>query len=157
MACPGEEVSMKKMHFETTIDAPRQDVWDTMLQPETYRRWTSAFMEGSYYEGSWEKGEHIRFLGPDGSGMTAVIEDSKPSEFVSIKHVGVIRDGVEDTESEEARKWAPAYEEYRLSEVGNSTRVEVDLDVTPDFEQMMADTWPLALGKLKEITEEGRA
>jgi hypothetical protein len=27
-----------------------------MLEPDTYRKWTEAFTEGSYYEGSWDKG-----------------------------------------------------------------------------------------------------
>jgi uncharacterized protein YndB with AHSA1/START domain len=147
---------MKKLHFETLINAPRRDVWDTMLEPETYQKWTAEFMEGSYYEGSWEKGESIRFLGPDGSGMKAVIAENRPHEFVSIKHVGLITDGVEDTESEEVRSWAPAYENYTLSERDKSTRVEVDIDVTPEYEEMMTETWPRALEKLKEISERGR-
>ena len=63
---------MKKLHFTIQIDAPRQLVWDTMLQPETYTLWTAGFCEGSRYEGSWEKGASILFLGPDGEGMKAV-------------------------------------------------------------------------------------
>jgi uncharacterized protein YndB with AHSA1/START domain len=143
----------KKLHFETLIDAPQRVVWDTMLEPETYQRWTAEFMEGSYYEGSWEEGEDILFLAPDGNGMKAVIEESRPHEFVSIKHLGFIKDGVEDIESLEARNWAPAYENYTLSESGGSTKVEVDLDVTPEYEQMMEEIWPKALEKLKEISE----
>lgn len=144
---------MKRLHFETMIDAPRQRVWDTMLEQETYRDWTSEFMEGSYYEGSWEKGEPIRFLAPDGSGMTSVIAENRPLEFVSIKHIGFIKDGVEDTESEEVRRWAPVYEDYTFSDVGGATKVEVDMDVTPDYEEAMAETWPNALRRLKEISE----
>jgi uncharacterized protein YndB with AHSA1/START domain len=143
----------KKLHFETTIDAPRRDVWDVMLAPETFREWTSGFMEGSYYKGSWEKGQEIRFLAPDGSGMMAVIADNRPYEFVSIKHIGFIEKGVEDTESEAVRSWAPAYENYTLSDSGGSTKVEVEMDVTAEFEQHMAEAWPKALEKLKEISE----
>lgn len=145
---------MKKLHFETVIDAPRQDVWDAMLEPETYRQWTSAFMEGGYYEGSWEEGSSIRFLGPDGSGMSSVIAENRPNEFISIRHIGIIKDGVEDTESEEARKWAPAYENYTLSQVGQSTKVEIDMDITPEYERIMTETWPRALEKLRQISEE---
>ena len=58
----------KKLHFETIIDAPRREVWQTMLDRETFGQWTDAFMEGSHYEGSWETGSDIRFLAPDGSG-----------------------------------------------------------------------------------------
>ena len=43
---------MQKMHFSTTVNAPRKKVWDTMLEDSTYRDWTTAFnQKGSWYEG----------------------------------------------------------------------------------------------------------
>lgn len=142
----------KQIHFETTIDAPRRKVWDVMLGPESFRAWTSEFMEGSHYQGSWEKGAAVRFLA-DNNGMSAVIAENRPYEFVSIKHVGFIQNGVEDTDSEAVRSWAPAYENYRLSDSGAGTRVEVEMDVTPDYEDDMLESWPRALARLKEICE----
>lgn len=91
---------MKSLRFATTIHAPRKAAWDAMLAPDTYRIWTGPFMEGSYYEGSWEKGARIRFLAPDGRGMASVIEENRLHEFLSIKHLGMIKDGVEDLESD---------------------------------------------------------
>ena len=143
----------KTLHFETVIDAPRKVVWDTMLEPDSYRQWTREFTEGSYFEGSWEKGERIRFLDPRGSGMSAEIAENNPQEFISVRHLGFIVDGVEDTESEEIKAWAPAYENYRLSDAGKSTKVEVDIDVTPEYEEMMSDSWPRALDMLKSLSE----
>ena len=144
----------KKLHYETIIDAPRREVWQTMLDRETFGQWTDAFMEGSRYEGSWETGSDIRFLAPDGSGMRSVIAENRPYEFVSIKHIGFIQNGVEDTESEAVRSWAPAFEDYTFSDSGSSTRVGVDMDVTPEYEQHMAEAWPRALESLKQIAEE---
>src|SRR5512134_3383911 len=86
----------KALHFTTLIQAPRQTVWDTMLGPATYRIWTAAFTQGSYFEGSWEEGERIRFLAPDGRGMTAQTAENRKHEFISIKHLGYVKDGVED-------------------------------------------------------------
>jgi uncharacterized protein YndB with AHSA1/START domain len=144
---------MKSLHFETMIHAKREDVWKVMLAPDTYRTWTAEFAEGSYFEGSWDKGERIRFLTPDGAGMLSVIAENRPHEFLSIKHIGQIKDGVEDTTSEEVRGWAPAFENYTLSDSETGAQVRVDMDVTPDFEQYMAKTWPKALAKLKAICE----
>ena len=62
---------MKTMHFSTVIQAGRPTVWHAMLGPDSYRRWTAPFAEGSYYEGSWDQGATIRFLAPDGGGMMA--------------------------------------------------------------------------------------
>jgi len=132
---------MKKLQFTTTIDARRETVWQLMLAPDTFKLWTSEFAEGSYFEGSWNEGDRIRFLTPGGEGMTSVIAESRPHEFVSIKHLGFIKDGVEDTESEAVRSWAPAFENYTLSDAGGgATRLDVDMDVTPDFEDFMSQT-----------------
>lgn len=144
---------MNTLHFQTTINAARKDVWNTMISQDTYRIWTSPFTEGSYYEGSWKQGERIRFMAPNGGGMVAVIAENIPYEFLSIKHLGFIQNGVEDTESDEVKKWAPCFENYAFSGDGNITEIEVTIDVAPEWEEHMQNTWPKALAKLKEICE----
>jgi hypothetical protein len=145
---------MKTLKFETTIKAPRSRVWRTMLEPETYKAWTSAFCEGSYYTGSWDEGAKIRFHAPSGDGMTAVIAENRPHEFVSIRHLGTIENGVEDTTSEKVRAWAPAYENYRFSDAPDGCLLTVTLDTAPEWEQYMLDTFPKALALLKGLCEQ---
>jgi len=107
---------MKTLRFEILIHAPREKVWRTMLEQDTYRIWTAEFMAGSYYEGSWEQGERIRFLSPEGGGMTAVIDENRPFEHISVRHLGEIREGVDDTESDAVKSWAGnAFERYTLT------------------------------------------
>jgi uncharacterized protein YndB with AHSA1/START domain len=146
---------MKRVYFTSIINAPRQTVWDAMIGPETYKDWTTPFAEGSYYDGSWEQGSRIRFLGPDGGGMVSVIDENRPLERIDIRHLGMIQNGVEDTESEEVKKWAPSHEIYELSDApgGSGTEVHVELDVAPDWEGFMLETWPKALDRLKAISE----
>jgi uncharacterized protein YndB with AHSA1/START domain len=144
---------MNKVRFETVIEAPAEKVWNTMLAPDTYRQWTAEFDPGSYYEGSWQTGDRIRFLSSSGDGMSAVIAENRPHEFLSIKHVGLVKDGVEDTDSAEVRKWAPAFENYSLTQSESRTRLRVDMDVTAEFEEFMQRTWPKALARLKAICE----
>jgi uncharacterized protein YndB with AHSA1/START domain len=148
---------MKTLHFSIDIRASRQTVWDTMLGRESYRLWTAEFAEGSYYEGSWEQGARVRFLVPSGHGMVAVIAEHRPQEFLSIKHLGYVRDGVEDTDSEMVRSWAPAFENYSLSYAGLSTHLAIDIDVTPEFEEYMTTVWPKALARLKRLCEDAAA
>lgn len=145
---------MNKLHFNTAINAPKEKVWDVMLEDETYRQWTSAFSEGSHYEGSWEEGSKIRFLDPDGNGMVSTIAKNNPHEFISVKHLGIINDGVEDVDSEEARRWAPAFENYSFSEANGETTVSVDMDVEEEYEEMFNEMWPNALQKLKVLCEK---
>lgn len=144
----------KTLHFRTRIRAPRERVWQLMLAPDTYRQWTDPFMEGSYYQGSWEAGQRIRFLTPMGEGMVAEVAEHRPCEFVSLRHLGMIaKDGSEDYDSESVRAWAPAYENYRFVDAEDGTEVQVDMDTMPGYEEFMEDAWPKALDRLKALCE----
>jgi uncharacterized protein YndB with AHSA1/START domain len=147
---------VKTLRFSIDIRASRQAVWETMLAPDTYRLWTAEFAPGSYFEGSWDPGARIRFLVPSGQGMVAIVAESRPQEFLSLKHIGYVKDGVEDTDSEMVQSWAPSFENYSLSYAGLATQLRVDVDVTPEFEEYMSGVWPKALAKLKALCE-GRA
>ena len=140
---------MKTLHFTIDIAAPARKVWDTMLQPDSYSEWTAEFSPGSTYEGSWEEGARIRFLSPSGDGIYSRIAVNRPHAFVSIEHLGEISGGVDQPSS----SWAGAFENYTLTEQPGGTRVQVDMDTTPDFEAYMQDAWPRALAKLKTIVE----
>lgn len=149
---------MKDLHFSTLIAAPKQKVWHTMLDDETYRDWTSAFSPGSYYRGNWSEGSKILFLGPDpetGSegGMVRRIAQNRPYEFVSVEHLGVVQDGVEDTTSEIARQWSPSFENYTFREQDGATEVQVDVSVGDEHAPMFEELWPRALSRLKELAE----
>jgi uncharacterized protein YndB with AHSA1/START domain len=146
---------MRKLTFTTSIAAPRERVWHVMLDDTTYRQWTTAFSEGSCYEGSWDEGHEIRFLDGKGNGMVSRIAESRPPEFVSIEHLGLIVDGREDRDSEEVRTWAGARESYTLLQQGDTTEVRVDIDIDEQHAAMFEDLWPRALEKLKTLSERG--
>ena len=96
----------EKMHFEMEIYAPVQKVWDTMLEKESYKEWTTAFDPTSSYEGSWEKGSKMKFISTtNGDGMISEIAENIPYKFISIKHLGEIHNGVEDTTSDKVKTW----------------------------------------------------
>ncbi|MBO6620689.1 MAG: SRPBCC domain-containing protein [Balneola sp.] len=144
---------MKKIHSEITINASPETVWNVMLEDDTYRKWTSAFAEGSHYEGSWKQGEKMLFLDPEGTGMVSIIAELRPHEFISLEHIGIIQDGIEDTESEDAKKWAPAFENYTFEEVKGKTKLSIDMDILDEFEEMFTEMWKNALKKLKVLSE----
>lgn len=153
---------MQKLHYSITINAPKEKVWHTMLDEATFRQWTSAFNPGSYYKGDWNKGSKIIFLGPDpktgeAGGMVSRIADNGPYEYVSIEHLGIIKNGAEDTTSQEAKKWAPAFENYTFQEKDGATEVIVDMDIADEQVEEFNTMWPQALKKLKAISEEDRA
>ena len=148
---------MQKHQYEITISAPREKVWKTMLEDATYRQWTTPFGEGvsntSYFEGDWSKGSQMKFLASPGNGMIAQIVENTPNEFISIQHLGMIENGVIDTESDAVKAWTPAFENYTLTEVDGGTKVVVDIDVHETYAEMFDDKWPQALQLVKEIAE----
>ena len=146
---------VKRFQFKETIAAPAAEVWKTMFEQDTYRQWTKAFCEGSRYEGTWEEGSRMHFLDPKGDGMVAEIAENRPGEFLSIRHLGWIVKGVEDTESESVRAWAPAYENYTFRPVDGGTEVVVEQDLTDEYVDSMTACWAKALGAVKEICEGG--
>jgi hypothetical protein len=89
--------------------------------------------------------------------MVSEVADCRPPELLSLKHLGYVKDGVEDTESEMVRSWAPAFENYTLSYAGLSTHLQIDIDVTPEFEEYMTKVWPKALARLKQLCEDRAA
>jgi hypothetical protein len=130
-----------------------------MLDDRTYREWTRAFNPGSYYRGDWNEGSKILFLGPDQEtgeegGMVSRIAESKRYESVSIEHLGIVRDGKEDTTSEIARKWTPAFENYTFKERDGGTEVLVDVDVEDEYVESFQQMWHDALQELKELAEK---
>jgi hypothetical protein len=150
---------MDKLHFSIVINAPKEKVWKTMLEDKTYRIWTEAFNPGSYYKGDWSKGSKILFLGPDPEtgkegGMVSRIAENKIYEFISIEHLGIVKDGVEDTTSEYAMKWAPAFENYTFKEKHGKTEVLVEMDINEEYKEMFESMWPKALKKLKDLAEK---
>lgn len=149
---------MEKLRQTIFINAPRERVWDVMLSQDTYRQWTSAFSPGSYYKGDWSKGSKIVFLGPnpDGSGeggMVSRISENRPHEFISIEHLGIVHNGVEDTESAEAKKWAPAFENYTFAEKDGGTELTVEMDIEAKERENFEKMWTEALSRLKAIAE----
>jgi hypothetical protein len=149
---------METLTFSTFINADKRKVWDTMLEDKTYREWTKAFMEGSYYDGSWEKGSEIRFLGADEhgklQGIISRIKENRKYEFVSIEHFGLIKDGIVDTQSDEVKKWAPSFENYTFNSKENGTEVIVEMQVNTEYKEMFEDMWPRALKNLKTLCEK---
>ena len=150
---------MEKLRYSVTVNAPVQDVWTTMLNDATYREWTSVFNSESSYEGDWDQGSEIRFLGPDGdgsvAGMIATVEENRPNELISLRYIGQVVNGEDDTTSEEAKAFMGSHEKYAFSESEGATTVDVELDSEDEFVAMFDEAWPLALEKLKHIWKPG--
>lgn len=146
---------MQRLRYTVTIDASRERVWKTMLEPATYRQWTKAFSPDSQFRGEWIEGSHIVFFDPSLGGTKALLVEVRPCERVLARHVAIIgQDGAEDTESEMARKWFGVTEQYEFTEAGGVTELVVTVETHEDFAGMFSDGWSKALALLKALCEE---
>jgi uncharacterized protein YbaA (DUF1428 family)/uncharacterized protein YndB with AHSA1/START domain len=140
--------SMKRLRFSVIIQAPRHKVWDTMIASDTYRQWTAGFCEGIYFEGSWEQGEAIRFLGPSGDGMIATIAENKLHERISIRLLARLINGAEDSFTE------PAFENFIFRDHASGMELRIEMDTPPQEEAVFNEVWPKSLNLLKALCEK---
>lgn len=147
---------MIKQHFLIDIKAPIYRVRHTMINDQSYRKRTSAFNPGSYFEGDWSLWSQIKFLGPDPQNpekiwwMLAEIVENKPLEYISIKHIWEIRDWEVRTDA----PWTNAFENYSFSEKDGITTVKIDTDMTEEYADYMSEARGKALEILKELCEK---
>lgn len=151
---------MQRLQFTSVINAPAQKVYETMLglkDKSAYEHWTSAFNPTSTYEGTWDKGSKILFVGVDENGkkggMVSEIVAHEPAKFVSIRHYGFLDGDIEVTTGEQVEKWAGGHENYSYQENNGITIVTVDIDTLDEYLDYFNSTYPVALDKLKALSE----
>jgi hypothetical protein len=144
---------MERKTFRIVIGASKEKVWDILWDDTTYRAWTAAFAEGSRAVTDWQKGSKVLFVDAKGDGMVAEIADSRPAEFMSIRHLGEIKDGVEDLDPKN-QVWSGALENYSLQSLGDQTELRVDMDIAAEYADYFSETWPKALEAVKALAEK---
>ncbi|MBK7105100.1 MAG: SRPBCC domain-containing protein [Ignavibacteriae bacterium] len=144
---------MEKLKFNIHINASKEKVWKTLWDNETYKKWSSVFSEGSSMESDWKINGRTLFVDGKGNGMISTIAELRENEFLSFKHLGFIKDGIEDYESEEIKKWSGIFENYTLKPNGNTTELIIEMDMNDEYKDFFLKTWPDALNKIKELSE----
>lgn len=145
---------MKTLNFSVEIDAPKEIVWDVLWNDETYPKWTAVFSEGSKATSDWKEGSTILFTDESGGGMYSRIKTKVPNQQMTFEHLGVLKDGVEVPMDDETKSWSGSIEEFLLNESNGVTHLKVSVDVTEDFWDYFQKTFPKALEKVKELSEQ---
>lgn len=141
------------MVFFTNIEAPRAVVWHILTDGDYFRKWASAFCEGSHFVGDWQPGGEMRFLDGDGKGMISIVKINEPGERLHLQHVGTISAGGEENR-DITFEWGDARENYDLlQEEDGITRLRVEMDVADNMRDFFMDAWPRALINLMELAE----
>lgn len=145
---------MITLNFKESINATPQKVWQVLWNDATYRKWTTAFHEGSYAVSDWKKGSRVQFLGPNGDGMFSEIADLREHEYMAFRHLGEMKDGKEQPADDKTKSWAGAMETYTLKEENVQTTLSVSLDTVDDYADYFKKAFPEALKLVKQISEQ---
>jgi len=148
---------METLKFKITIKADAEKVYHTMLGEETFKQWTSVFNPSSRYEGNWDKGSQLRFIGESKEGkqegMIGIVRENTPFRFVSVEYIGLVDGDKELYEGPGIEEWINTFENYTFEENNGETVVTVDIDMNDEMIEYFKVHYPKALEKLKEISE----
>ncbi|WJJ97018.1 SRPBCC domain-containing protein [Algibacter luteus] len=143
---------MKTLKYNTTINASKEKVWNTLFTDENYPKWVSVFSEGSYAKTDWQEGSAIDFLIPSGDGMFSTIHQKIPNKLMVFNHLGFIKEGKKVYDGK-SKAWENAKESYELIENNGKTELHVSMDTTDEYVNFFNETFPKALKKIKELSE----
>ncbi|GGK82309.1 SRPBCC domain-containing protein [Rufibacter glacialis] len=135
------------------INAPAAKVWDVLLQDHYVRQWYAAFSEGAYADTDWKLGSKVLFTDHTQNGMIGKVVEHTPHQVLSVQYEGLLVNGEEDTQSEGAQAVQGGLETYRLKETAQGTQIAVEGDMSPEYYDMMVESWDKALLKIKELAE----
>lgn len=144
---------MQTLQFTIEINAPASKVWNVLWEDVTYRKWTTAFCEGSYAVSNWNEGDSVHFLDPNGNGMYSVIEKKIDKELMSFRHIGNIMDLKEMPLDEETKLWTNSKETYILKEENNLTKLTVNIDTLDNYVGFFNESMPKAIDLIKKLSE----
>ena len=144
---------MQKLSFTIDINAPKEKVWYSLWDDENYKKWTSAFCEGSDIVTDFEEGSKIYFLDPKGLGMSSKVTIKRPFDVMSFNHYGELKDYKELPLTEEVKSWSGSEERYDLTEKDGITTVTATVDVVESHDNYFKEAFPKAFEILKKIAE----
>lgn len=143
---------MKLIEKTAQINAPKDKVWNVLLEDEYQRIWMAEFMDGSHAETDWIEGHKVRFLDNDGNGIVGRIVTKRPYEALEMEYDGEVKNGEDDLDSEMAKQMKGATENYYLSEDNGVTTLKVEVNMDAKWYDMMMPLWDKALVKIDELS-----
>ncbi len=143
---------MKQMQFTIEIRASKQKVWDTLWQDETLRQWAGLIDPGTYMVGDLKLGNEVQFISAEnGYGVTTLVEELTPGEFLLLRHQADTQDS---GEREREKQWTGGTESYALTEQNDFTALTAAFDVPPELEEYFSTHYPKALEQVKLLAEQ---
>ncbi|AWA29726.1 SRPBCC domain-containing protein [Flavobacterium magnum] len=142
---------MKTMHKSIEITAPKDKVWAVLMEETYIKDWYKSFGQGITAETDWIEGHRVTFTDGSNNGITGIIAEKKPYEKLSFRFDGVVKNNVEDRESDMAKALNGSEETYSLSEENGNTWLSVTCDMPESDYDTMSAAWEVALQRISEL------
>lgn len=143
---------MKKIEKTKEINAPKEKVWNVLLEDAYNRIWMAEFMEGSHAKTDWIVGHKVRFLDNNDNGIVGRIVTKQPYDVIEMEYDGEVKNGEDIFDSDMAKSIKGSRENYYLSESKGVTTLKVEVDMDPDWFDEMSKAWDKALEKIEELS-----
>jgi len=145
---------MEKLKYQIEVNASAEKIWDVLWNEKSYSQWTHFFSPGSRMATDWQIGGKTYFTDSGKkNGMVSTIAKIEKPKLLIFKHLGEIRDGVEDIESESVKAWNGALEGYYLEQKDHKTTLKIEVDADQSFKEMMDGGFRKGLEIIKQLSE----
>lgn len=135
------------------IDASKEKIWNVLTRDEMTRSWYKAFNEGAYAVTDWRQDSKVIFKDGSENGMIGRIVASEPGKIISTEFEGMLVNGVEDYDSQDAKNIKGYKETYQISGEGNRSTLSIEQETSDEYGDMMQTMWDKALLLIKQLAE----
>src|SRR6187402_26865 len=126
-------MQLKTINKTINIYAPKEVVWEVLINDEYNVQWYNAFSEGTHADTDWEVGSKAIFSDSSNAGIVGRIIVNDPFEALAIEYEGIVKDGIEDYESQLATEIKGSLEVYKLTVEGGITQLDIACDMGEDY------------------------
>jgi uncharacterized protein YndB with AHSA1/START domain len=147
-------MKIKTIKKSIDINAPKENVWNVLLQDNYNRQWYAEFNPGTHATTTWETNSRVMFTEDNNNGITGTITENKPMEILAIEYDGEVANNVEIFDSPMAIEMKGSKEVYTLLAKNGTTQLNLSCDMGEDYFDMMSAQWEKALQVIKKLSEE---
>lgn len=142
---------MKEQVYKIIINKPKEVVWFTLWDDQSFRDWASFIDEGTYIKGEMKEGNEIQFISSvNGYGVTSLVTKLIPNEYVLFKHASDTQNiGTETRDNQ----WTGGSESYSLIEIEGQTVLTIKSEIPEELIEIFNERLPKALDRIKTLAE----
>jgi hypothetical protein len=143
---------MKELEYQIIINKPKEIVWFTIWDDQSFRDWSNNIDEGTYMLGSIIEGNEIQFISSvNGYGVTSLVSKLIPNEYVLFKHASDTQNTGTETRD---KQWTGGSESYTLTENNGSTVLIIKSEIPDELVELFNVSMPKALERIKYLSEK---